>query len=479
MRDGGGQRNFSAKGKKWWRASECLAEGRIVTQKFSRSSFLRLLPFFSTSKLVSLKKKRSKAFADLQNSSRHKMPSCFNVYIALVLLIPVLLSLRNPRGETEHSSSDSSPSFSFSVSSLSSRHPSVNSATFRFNEMIRDGSNLEYDFYRETCPQAEGIVRSIVTRIYFDHRDLSPALLRLFFHDCFIEGCDASVLLDDSYGNKNRSIEKQAIPNQTLKGFDQIDLIKKEVEQACPGVVSCADILALATRDGVVLAGGPFYPVLTGRKDSHQSFYEEANEQIPRPDDNITRTLNLFALRGFNERETVSLLGAHNIGKIGCMFIQQRLYNFQGTGGPDPSIRPDFLHQMRLNCPSNKNTSDDELSASLFSKRTSQSDLGMSYMQALSSSVSSGEKFDTHYYASLLRGRGLLYADQQLLADQKTARLVSAYASDDGSTFRMDFARVMLKMSNLDVLTGIQGEFQSVMQQKNTSCTFMWPPDTV
>lgn len=112
------------------------------------------------------------------------MPSCFNLYIALVLLIPVLLSLRNPRGETqtENPSNNFSPPFSFSISSFSSRD-----STFRFNERIRDGSNLDYDFYRESCPQAEDIVRSVVTRIYFDHRDVSPALLRLFFHDCFIQ----------------------------------------------------------------------------------------------------------------------------------------------------------------------------------------------------------------------------------------------------------------------------------------------------
>lgn len=87
----------------------------------------------------------------------------------------------------------------------------------------------------------------------------------------------------------------------------------------------------------------------------------------------------------------------------------------------------------------------------------SESNTGMSYMQALTSSMSSGSTFDTHYYMSLLKGRGLLFADQQLMAERKTARLVSAYASDDGSTFRMDFARAMLKMSNLDVLTGNQG----------------------
>ncbi|CAB4277903.1 unnamed protein product [Prunus armeniaca] len=82
----------------------------------------------------------------------------------------------------------------------------------------------------------------------------------------------------------------------------------------------------------------------------------------------------------------------------------------------------------------------------------------MPYFQQLSSSVSSGAGFDTHYYQSLLRGRGLLFADQQLMANERTARLVRAYASDDGSTFRMDFARAMMKMSNLNALTGSQGQ---------------------
>ncbi|GAV80915.1 peroxidase domain-containing protein [Cephalotus follicularis] len=67
------------------------------------------------------------------------------------------------------------------------------------------------------------------------------------------KGCDASVFLDDSNGNKSHRIERDAIPNKTLKGFDKIDMIKEELEKVCPGMVSCADTIALATRDGIVL----------------------------------------------------------------------------------------------------------------------------------------------------------------------------------------------------------------------------------
>ena len=66
-----------------------------------------------------------------------------------------------------------------------------------------------------------------------------------------MQGCDASVLISSSNGDA----EKDSDDNLSLAGdgFDTVIKAKQSVEAACPGIVSCADILALAARDVVVL----------------------------------------------------------------------------------------------------------------------------------------------------------------------------------------------------------------------------------
>ena len=106
-------------------------------------------------------------------------------------------------------------------------------------------------FYSKSCPRAESIVRSTVQVHFQSNPTVAPGLLRMHFHDCFVQGCDASVLIDGP------NTEKTAGPNLGLRGYEVIDDAKTKLEAACPGVVSCADILALVACDSVVLIVTP------------------------------------------------------------------------------------------------------------------------------------------------------------------------------------------------------------------------------
>ena len=93
-------------------------------------------------------------------------------------------------------------------------------------------------------------VRSALHPAIARERRVGASIVRLFFHDCFVQGCDASLLLDDAPGLRG---EKNATPNKnSARGFEVIDAVKAAVEECCPGVVSCADILAIAAEESVV-----------------------------------------------------------------------------------------------------------------------------------------------------------------------------------------------------------------------------------
>ena len=65
-----------------------------------------------------------------------------------------------------------------------------------------------------------------------------------------MKGCDASILLN---GTRSNPAERDSPPNLSLRGYGTIDRVKAKLEKACPGTVSCADIVAMVARDVVVL----------------------------------------------------------------------------------------------------------------------------------------------------------------------------------------------------------------------------------
>ncbi|MQJ84132.1 hypothetical protein EI014_25590, partial [Escherichia coli] len=102
--------------------------------------------------------------------------------------------------------------------------------------------------------------------------------LRNIFHDCAVQSCDASLLLDST---RKTLSEKETDRSFGLRNFRYIETIKEAVERECPGVVSCADILVLSARDGIVALGGPHIPLKTGRRDGRRSRADVVEHYLP------------------------------------------------------------------------------------------------------------------------------------------------------------------------------------------------------
>eukprot|EP00249_Psilotum_nudum_P036691 c8404_g1_i1 orf=3-581(-) len=167
---------------------------------------------------------------------------------------------------------------------------------------------LDSGFYQHTCPVMQSTVQNVVAKHMKQDVTSGGSLLRLFFHDCFVEGCDASVLLAST---QNNQAERDAAPNQTLREFDIIEEIKLQLEKACPGIVSCADIIAQAAREAVVQSGGPSWTVPLGRRDGRKSTAADAATNIPSSQSNAQTLINIFGSKGFTIRDVVTLSGAH------------------------------------------------------------------------------------------------------------------------------------------------------------------------
>ncbi|XP_065875821.1 peroxidase 27-like [Euphorbia lathyris] len=300
---------------------------------------------------------------------------------------------------------------------------------------LTTSQGLYLGFYSKTCPDAEYIALNVVKQFVYKDPTLAAPLLRMHFHDCFVRGCDGSVLLDST---KKNQAEKAAIPNLTLRGFNVIDAIKSAIEKKCPGVVSCADILSLATRDSVHMIGGAFWEVPTGRRDGRVSRSSEALNEIPSPFDDIYKLKKRFSGKGLNVKDLAVLSGGHTIGIGHCFIIQNRLYNFTGKGDTDPSLDPFYAAQLKKKCKPGNNM-----------KTVVEMDPG------------SSKTFDKSYYNVVSKRRGLFQSDAALLNDVDTKSYVLSQSySNNGFTFAHDFAQSMVKMGHIGVLTGKKGEIR-------------------
>ncbi|XVF54177.1 hypothetical protein PTKIN_Ptkin05aG0159600 [Pterospermum kingtungense] len=295
-------------------------------------------------------------------------------------------------------------------------------------------SKLSPDYYKTSCPHLEDTIRETVISKQMTNPTTAAATLRLFFHDCMVGGCDASVLISSNAFNK---AERDADINLSLSGdaFDLIVRAKTALELSCPGIVSCADILALATRNLVNMVGGPFYTVKFGRKDSLVSSISSVEGNLARVNTSMDEMIRMFESKKFTVQEMVALTGAHTIGFSHCKEFAYRLYSYNKNTPTDPSYHPKYAAALKTVCQNYEK---------------------IPAMSAFNDAMTPS-KFDNMYYQNLKRGMGLLESDDGLLKDPRTRPFVLLYAANQTAFFN-DFARAIQKLSLYGVKTGRKGE---------------------
>uniref|UniRef100_A0ACD5WSM3 Uncharacterized protein n=1 Tax=Avena sativa TaxID=4498 RepID=A0ACD5WSM3_AVESA len=292
-------------------------------------------------------------------------------------------------------------------------------------------AELSKTFYNTSCHSLDDIVWAEMKLAVNKERRTGASLLRLFFHDCFVQGCDGSILLDNGG-------EKSAGPNaDSVRGFDVIDTIKASVEKKCPGVVSCADILALAARDGTYLLGGP-----SGRaaRAARLDDGERGPRQRQPPGGRLQPQVahrQLRQARALAGRHDGAVRRSHTIGLARCTTFRDRIYN-------DSNIDASFANQQQQMCPQSGDDS-----------------------SLVPMDVKTPMKFDSVYFQNLVDRRGLLHSDQELFSGGSQDALVRQYSSNP-ALFRDDFARAMIKLGNIKPLTGTAGQIRANCRLVNT-----------
>ncbi|CAL4979827.1 unnamed protein product [Urochloa decumbens] len=325
-------------------------------------------------------------------------------FSALAAVLPAALSTSLPLDRLPQNANNDSSSHPW---------PTVN-----FADLAAAGDNHSTDYHAITCPSLEFIVQANVDNAVNVDASIAAGLIRIYFNDCFPQGCDASLLLKGLHSEER--YEANAFLNQ--KSMQLIEDIRIIVHAQCGATVSCADILALAVRRAVVRAGGVTFPVRLGRYDNvapaTRRDVSSAIPSSPRAAGGAAGVaaalLAAFASRGLADpSDLVALSGAHSIGKAHCASFADRAAEYD----------TDFTRKLFRDCRSDAYAVED--------------------LDHVTPRV-----LDNQYYKNLYKGEGVLSSDMALLSNPLTAMWVKYY-NEHPREFLDDFSAKMDKLYNV------------------------------
>ncbi|KAM3387965.1 hypothetical protein ACQJBY_010648 [Aegilops geniculata] len=296
---------------------------------------------------------------------------------------------------------------------------------------------LSPNFYASSCPSVELAVNDVVRSASTLDPSIPGKLLRMVFHDCFVEGCDASVLIQ---GN---GTERTDPANLSLGGFNVIDEAKRLLEAVCPATVSCSDIIVLAARDAVTFTGGPSVAVSLGRRDSLVSLASNVRANIIDTGFSVDAMAASFASKGLSLDDLVTLSGGHTIGSAHCGTFRERFRpDANGSMVPvDGTMNAEYATELMRAC-------------------------AASGSAAVGCDDGSAAAFDNRYFSNLLDGRGLLRTDAVLVQNATTRARVAAFAQSQDSFFS-SWAGSFVRLTSLGVKTGSDGEVRRLCSSVN------------
>ncbi|KAE8654533.1 Peroxidase 46 [Hibiscus syriacus] len=288
-------------------------------------------------------------------------------------------------------------------------------------------SRLSFDFYVTSCPAVEFIVSNTVRSVSSSDPTIHGKLLRLLLHDCFVE-------ISSDIGKRNR--EKRS--GKYFSSEDSRSSIRLNGNSKSSALEAFLVLVALAARDAVVLAGGPAFPIPTGRRDEEYRMLQNVRLIIADTSFTTNEMIELFKSKGLSLDDLVTL----SVGSAHCNAFSDRFrMDLKGKLTLiDKSLDCSYAEHLMKKCSSDSSAS-----------KTVDNDLETF-------------AFDNQYYSNLVAHKGLFQSDSVLIEDGRTREKVEAFANDQESFF-MSWGDSFLKLTSIGVKTDDEGEIRR-------SCSF-------